>query len=126
MNFTDVFFEFPIRIYDSYSMYNAEKQEDELEKEGKDLVAVPVDYIVGVKALRLSQIKHYMDVYSRDSVIAEVIENGFPCTLVIDTDDNPYECNWPRKEFKARLNKFAKELDDKITQEQESRKEQKS
>lgn len=113
MEYTDKFFEFPVKMYDIYDAINAEKEEDKIETATGKLQKVAIEYIVGVRGLEPDDIKEYNESYGKDDDIEEVRENGFPHTIILTVRGDVYECIWNRKTFKEKLNAFVKKLNEK-------------
>ena len=105
MKYSDTFFKFPVRIYDPYELERAVKQE-----EMTDSKADEPGYAVGVKKLKYTDITGWYDVYTRELDLDEILNNGFPCTLVQTKDEGDYLCNWERKRFEDELNKFVEKM----------------
>lgn len=111
MKYTDKFFKFPIRIYDGLEMLKAEiDEEKKLEEEDPDLTPVPIEFLVGRKAVRIDDIIGYNETMDREHDKQEVREQGFPCTIVEIKDQGPYFCNWTFKKFEEKLNEFCENL----------------
>jgi hypothetical protein len=108
MSYTDKFFKFPIKMYDVYSAINAEQEEDKQHKEEGIIQPIAIDYLVGVKVVLPETILGWVECYHKGQDPDDVIENGFPCTVITvseNQDTAQYECVWPLKKFEAELNK---------------------
>ncbi len=108
MEYTDKFFEFPVKMYDIYDAINAEEEEDDIKTKTGKLEKVPIDYIVGVRGIDPDDIKEYNESYGKDDDVNEVRKNGFPHVIVLTVRGDVYECIWDRKKFKEKLNAFVK------------------
>ena len=93
-------------MYDIYSLMNAEREEDQ-QKEGL-IEPIPVNYLVGTKSCIPENIIGYFESYHKGQDPQDVIDNGFPCTLVSVLEGQEigqYECIWNIKKFEAALDK---------------------
>jgi len=105
----DNFFEFPIKMYDVYSMMNAEIQEDkQVETEG---VIAPkhVDSTSTLKQCRPESIIGWIEAGDRGQSVQELEEEGFNrsiITVLEGQDRVQYECLWTKAKFEEKLNKW--------------------
>lgn len=101
VKFTDGFFTFPVRIYDTSQMEKNAKRED-LTNE-----VFPTDWIRGYADIPLNEIKGVFDFYSRGRTVEEVDEQGFDGAMVSTNSMGEFITTWNREKFKAELNSFA-------------------
>lgn len=104
------FFQFPIKMYDVASAIKAEMEEDRQEREGaNDLELVHVDWIESIKSVKPENIEGWLQSGHRTQTIADLEDNGFPCTLVSVKSgfaSSTYECTWDKYTFEKELDKF--------------------
>lgn len=105
MNYTDRFFEFPVRIYDRFQTEQAIEQE-EREK-------VPIDgvWAAGKSKLPFQEISSWSDYYDSEQGIEGVKQKGFEYTIVWTHNEGAYICTWERKKFEEKLNAFVEKYE---------------
>ena len=99
------FFKFPIKMYDLYSMINAENQEDKNAKDG-NIEPIQVEFVDGLKSCRPENILSWTESYHKGQSMEEVMEDGFPITVVNVSEGlgiAQYECLWNLEEFEKQL-----------------------
>jgi len=105
------FFKFPIKMYDFYSMINAEIQEDKQEKTENFVQPVHVDWATTIKVCRPESIVGWVESADREQDVSAIVEEGLNRT-VVDVLENreikSYECLWDRKRFETELDKRMK------------------
>lgn len=106
MIYTDRFFLFPIKVYDTtlsndklYDLgVNPESQKDE------------VDWVEGYCRLPYGVLNdtrlYWYEGYSRDRTPEEVAKEGSDLTIVITKDHGEFVCTWDRLKFERKLNEF--------------------
>lgn len=100
--FTDDYFSFPIKIYNSLSLRKARQEEESTEQ------PVEAEWVQGVMKLPVEEIFKisWHDGFSREREIKDVVEIGFDSTVVYSNTYGDFICTLNRKEFEDRLNKF--------------------
>lgn len=100
--FMDGFFEFPIKIYDGFSLQVAERQEDSMG------TRVEADWIIGMARLPGNALPEMMwyEAFSRDKTVEDAEENGFDVTIIRTKNHGEFMCPWRRKELEDRLEAF--------------------
>jgi hypothetical protein len=107
MKFTDRFFEFPIKIYDGFSLKKAMEQEEALD------APVDADWVRGyikIPAAAITDIYWY-DVFSKGRTVEEIADKGFDATAIVHPDLGEFECTWRREKFENELNSFVERLE---------------
>lgn len=102
MKFTDRFFKFPYKIYNEYNIDEIEKEEKENEQKTGRLVPLPLDFVVGIKAVRLEDVMDYGEILDKEHLGCE-IEGELPHTIVL-TPYGEFLCTWKRSKFEKELN----------------------
>lgn len=103
----DNFFKFPVKMYDLYSMMNAENQEDKNAQDGH-IEPIQVEFVDGLKVCRPENILSWSQSYHKGQSIEEVTNEGFPITVVNILESlgiSQYECIWSLDEFERQLDK---------------------
>ncbi len=100
--FTDRFFAFPIKIYDSLSLGRAMEFEESVG------MKADAEWITGVARISAKDLENitWQDGYSNGRTIVEVKEEGFDLTIVYTEIWGEYICMWTRKKFEEKLNEF--------------------
>lgn len=100
--FTERFFAFPIKIYDSSSLKQGQLFEEDPN------VIIEGDWISGIARVGLLELENmsWQDGYSSGRSIDEVREEGFDTTVIYFETHGEYVCTWPRKKFEEKLNDF--------------------
>jgi|SRR5579885_3355627 len=115
--YTDKFFTFPIKIYDSRSLKTAEQMEDAN-------IHMDPEWISGWTRVHYKDLLQgftWQDGYSNGRSVDEVREEGFDLTIVYIEAYGEYTCTWDRKTFENKLNAFMTKHQDQIEeQEQET------
>lgn len=113
--FTDEFFEFPVKVYDSFSLRKVEEEEDSMN------LRLDMDWVSGKAKVHVHDLLkgfYYQESFSGKTV-EEVKEEGFDYTSVFVTEYGEFICTWPIRKFEAKINDFmAKHL---IEEEEESK-----
>jgi len=93
MKYTEKFFSFPIRIYDSKSL-------PDIDDGGEG------DWIVGVVRMPFEDMRYscWYDGFSRSKEVDEVSKEGFDATIVSNKMHGQFNCVWNRKKFEEKLN----------------------
>ena len=109
MNYVEKnFFKFPVKMYDLYSMLNAENEEDKKSIEDGYIEPIQVQYATGYKVCRPENKMSWNQSYHKGQSIEEVEEVGFP-TTVVNIQENmetfQLECLWDILTFEKELNK---------------------
>lgn len=96
------FFEFPIRIYDGFSLERAYELEDNISQR------VEGDWIIGKAKVPFEAVTSmaWHDIFSRAKGVDDVEKEGFDLTYIRTKDYGEFMCTWGRKEFEERLGKF--------------------
>lgn len=107
MKYTDLFFEFPVRIYDRFSVMRSYEKEKDLDipDEGR--------YAPGWHKLPYSEITQWMDFFDSEKGVEGVEEEGFTETLVF-TKEETFVCTLPRWEFEKLLNAHVDKIEKDI------------
>jgi len=100
--FTDGFFMFPIKIYDSLSLGRAMEFEESVG------MKADADWISGAAKVPAKELEAmtWQDGYSNGRAIDEVREEGFDLTIIYLESYGEFICTWPRKKFEEKLNEF--------------------
>lgn len=110
MKYTDGMFEFPIRIYDGFSVRKARKREEELNMD----VTEDGEWVEGAAEIPLNQYEGCYDFFQSGRTMEDVADNGFDGTIILTKTMGEFICTWRREKFKARINKFAEGYVDTI------------
>jgi hypothetical protein len=108
MNFTEGTFEFPVRIYDGFSIRQAMKKEETLE------VPQDGDWAQGIVGIPLNEYHGYYEYFEPGRDLSTIDEEGFDGVIVMTKSLGDFMCTWPLEKFKKELNKFANEYTDKV------------
>jgi hypothetical protein len=103
------FFKMEIKMFDLYSLMNAEMEEEKVSNREGVLKPIESDYIVGFKLVKPEDIISWGDTYSKSETMEDIVQTGFTSTAVVVKENLEiaiYECVWKRKEFEERLDKF--------------------
>lgn len=114
--FTDKFFSFPIKIYDSQSLRRAEEMEEAN-------IHMDPDWISGWTKVSYKDLLEgftWQDGYSNGRTIEEVKEEGFDLTIVYIERYGEYTCTWNRKKFEEKLNDFMEKNREVVEKQEES------
>lgn len=108
MSYTDRFFEFPIRIYDGFSLEKAWRREDEKLRTSLEDIDEPEkgDWVKGKVRLPHKEIICWMDHFEEGTPVSDVSDKGFEMTLVLTKKLGTFECMWKKERFEQELNKF--------------------
>jgi hypothetical protein len=100
--FTDKFFAFPIKIYDSFSLKRSEEYEEDVN------MRMEADWISGIARVPVEELYGIMwnDGYSNGRTIEDVKVEGFDLTIIYSERYGELICTWPRKKFEDKLNDF--------------------
>lgn len=124
MEYTDGLFEFPIKVYDGFSVRKALKQEEEYE------TPMDGDWIEGFAEIPFTEIKGIIDYFSKGRTLEEVAKEGFDSCIVMTHNYGDFVANISRIEFRKRLNafasKYANEVEDLVAQKLREKEEEKS
>lgn len=107
MKFSERFFKFPIRIYDSLSVRRAIKANQEQALTGEDVLITPA-WVKGYGKIpypALGQI-FYSDSFKAGRELKDVREQGFDMTSIYHPDLGDFECTWNMQKFEEELDKF--------------------
>lgn len=101
MKFTDQFFSFPIKVYDSSSIRDAEIQEESM-----NIRMEPVWY-EGICRMAAKDFEK-KKVYWHDGYTAgkDVDKEGFDITIIVHEVNGTFVCTWSRFKFEKELNEF--------------------
>lgn len=102
MKYTDRFFKIPVRIYDRFSIEQAEELEkmNQIPNEG--------DWVVGWLRIPHTEITNWMDYFDSEQGVQGAVTDGFSTTAVFTKSDGIYLAALPIKEFEEKLNQYAK------------------
>ncbi len=100
--FTDRFFTFPIKIYDSASLIRVMEAEESMN------MKMEGEWISGVARVPSKDMFDitWQDGYSNGRSIEEVNKEGFDLTIVYIERYGEFTCTWPRRKFEEKLNAF--------------------
>jgi hypothetical protein len=121
MNYTEKFFEFPIRVYDSFERRRSMEKEERAFENDPDL-AVPEDcpWVNGTAAVLPEHIIGYMDSFSKGKHFEEVEIEGCDLLIVETKLQGDFLCTWTREQFKKKLNIFMTKYDELLREELKS------
>lgn len=98
MNYTDGHIEIPIRIYDGFSLRQAQKKEEELE------TPQGADWVKGFVDLPIQEVNAFHDFFETGRSMKEVSEMGFDGCVIMTKTLGDFICLWSRERFKKKLN----------------------
>lgn len=101
MKFTNGMFEFPIRIYDGFSVRRALKREEEID------VAQDMEWAAGYAEIPLDEYNGCRDFFDSGRDVKDVSKGDFDGTLVMTKTLGDFICIWSRNKLKDKLNSFA-------------------
>ena len=122
MKFSERFFKFPIKVYDSASVKRVMKMERELDDPGE---AGNPAWARGYACFPYWDLNdlYYYDGYTAGTDTRIVNEKGFELTMVYHKDFGDFECLWKRDRFEKELDlfteKYEKYYDDLLARKQE-------
>lgn len=100
MKYTEERFEFPMKIYDGFSLRKAMKKEEDTD------VAMDGDWVEGRIKLPVEEIMGWFDTFSKGRSIDDVFKEGFDAIVVITYSMGEFECTWNKEKFEKELNTF--------------------
>lgn len=103
MKFTYRFFKFPYKIYNEYNIEEIDKKEKQQEERTGILTPLPLDFVVGVKAVKIEDIIDYGEMLDKEHIGKE-LQGKLPHTVVL-TSNGEFLCTWDRPKFEEELNK---------------------
>ncbi len=110
MNYTDRWFEFPIRVYDGFEYVKTMIREDKsFDADAENAQPIESDWIVGIAAVLPENIIGWSDNFSKLKSVEDVEREGFDITMV-ETKQGDMMCVWKRDKFKKKLNEFMEKI----------------
>lgn len=97
-NYTDLFFEMPIKVYDGFSLKKVQEEEETSNE------PVEAAWVTGKVRLPYTDILSWYDGFSKGRDPKDVVENGFDFTIVETRSMGDYVCIWKKERFEAKLN----------------------
>lgn len=107
MKYSDQFFKFPIKVYETTSVRRALKEEEATD------IPHDGDWVIGYVRMpywALDEMCWY-DVFTKGKEVAEVADKGFDATFVMHLKYGEFECTWSREKFEKELDKFTEWYD---------------
>lgn len=106
MRFSERFFKFPIRVYDSVSIKRNMKREMEGTAD-PDTIEIP-DWVEGHAKLPYWCLDnlYYCDTFTLGRQPEDVAKEGFDMTYIGSSEFGEFECVWNMKRFESALNAF--------------------
>lgn len=108
MKFTDGLFEFPVRIYDGFSVRKAIKDEETTD------IPQNADWVLGYAEIPINEYEGCHDYFDRGRSVQEVATEGFDGTIIMTKHMGDFISVWDRKKFRDRINAFAEEYLKKV------------
>lgn len=105
MKYTDRFFEFPVRVYDRYTAEEAMTKE-------KDLGApMEGEWVEGNVRINFKEITVWSDYFDSTQGVDGVVKKGFEATIIWTKNEGVFISPILKKDFEARLNKHADDME---------------
>ncbi len=112
MKFSEGLFEFPVRVYDSFSVTKSILKENQRIQDSKDgddiddILPEEADWVLGHAKIPIEEIKAWTDVFKEGSSVKEIAEKGFQETLIITKTLGNFECMWSMRKFEKEADEF--------------------
>lgn len=105
-NYTDLFFEMPIKIYDGFSLRKAQKEEEETDLQEP----IEANWVSGKVKFPHTEIVSWYEAFAKGKLPEDVINEGFDYTVVETKTLGDYVCIWRKEKFEAKLNEHVRFL----------------
>lgn len=110
--FTDKFFKFPIKVYDGFSVKDAERKEEDM---GVPIEATWYKGWTKIPVKELLKGRFYW--YEGFSKGTDVVKDGMDMTIVYFERYGNFSCVWTRDVFEKKLNEFMEKWETKAEKE---------
>lgn len=111
MNYTDRWFEFPVRVYDGFEFVKTMiKEEKDFDRDAENAQPIESDWVVGIASVLPENILGWSDSFSKMVNVEQVEKEGFDLLIVETKNQGEMMCTWKREKFKKKLNEFMNKM----------------